>query len=184
MTEGGDHRSWLRFVPGLTLLLFLGPIAAGLIGTLLPAFGYLPVLGGHSVSLAPWQDLFNAPGLLKSVGLSLLTGVGSTVIAFGLTILVFAGGHGTVIFSRAKRAMTPLLAVPHLSMAVGLAFLLAPSGWIARLVSPWLSGWETPPDIALVQGPYGIALTLGLVIKEMPFLLLMTFAALGQIPGG
>ena len=77
--------------------------------------------------------------------------------------------------------MTPLLAVPHLAMAVGLAFLLSPSGWIARLISPWPSGWQIPPDIALVQGPFGIALTLGLCIKEMPFLVLMIFAALGQI---
>ena len=32
--------------PALTLLVFLGPVAAGLLGTLLPAFGYLPALGG------------------------------------------------------------------------------------------------------------------------------------------
>ncbi len=168
-------------MPGVTLALFLGPIAAGLIGTVLPAFGYLPSLGGDHLTLSPWRDLFLAPGLAKAVGLSLLTGIGSTILAFMLTVLVFASGHGTVAFFRAKRAMTPLLAVPHLAMAVGLAFLLSPSGWIARLISPWPSGWETPPDIALVQGPFGIALTVGLVIKELPFLLLMTFAALSQI---
>lgn len=172
---------WLRSIPGLTLALFLGPIAAGVIGTLLPAFGYLPSLGGTHLTLSPWRDLFAAPGLAKAVELSLLTGIGSTVLAFMLTVLVFSSGHGTAAFFRAKRAMTPLLAVPHLAMAVGLAFLLSPSGWIARLISPWPSGWETPPDVALVQGPYGIALTAGLVIKEMPFLLLMTFAALSQI---
>jgi putative thiamine transport system permease protein len=177
---GGRH-GWLRVLPGITLALFLGPIAAGLVGTLLPAFGYLPALGGEHFSLEPWQALLAAPGLGRAVGLSLLTGVGSTAIACALTVLLFASGHGTRAFGRAKRAMTPLLAVPHLAMAVGLAFLLAPSGWIVRLISPWLTGWQTPPDIALVQGPSGIALTLGLVVKEMPFLLLMTFAALGQI---
>ncbi|MDH3660833.1 MAG: ABC transporter permease, partial [Alphaproteobacteria bacterium] len=181
MTLAGPRQGWLRFIPGVTLFLFLGPIIAGLIGTLLPAFGYLPSLGGEHFTLEPWQSLFAAPGLGKAVALTLLTGVGSTAIAFVLTVLVFASGHGTIAFNRAKRAMTPLLAVPHLAMAVGLAFLLSPSGWIARLISPWPSGWQTPPDIALVQGPFGIALTLGLVIKEMPFLLLMTFAALGQI---
>ena len=175
------HRDWLRFFPGITLFFFLGPIAAGLVGTILPAFGYLPSLGGARLSLEPWHALFAAPGLGKAVGLSLLTGIGSTAIAFLLTILIFASGHGTRAFNRAKRAMTPLLAVPHLAMAVGLAFLLSPSGWIVRLMSPWLSGWQTPPDIGLVQGPFGIALSLGLIVKEMPFLILMTFAALGQI---
>lgn len=171
----------LGFFPGLTIALFLGPVIAGLAGTVLPGFGYLPTLGGDHLSLDPWRALIAAPGLDKAILLTVLTGFGSTVLAFALTVLLFASGHGTSSFNRAKRAMTPLLAVPHLAMAVGLAFLLAPSGWIARLISPWPSGFETPPDIALVQGPFGIALTIGLVIKEMPFLLLMTFAALGQI---
>ncbi|MGI9437679.1 MAG: ABC transporter permease [Geminicoccaceae bacterium] len=171
----------LGYMPVLTIALFLGPVIAGLAGTLLPAFGYLPALGGHRFTTEPWDMLFAAPGLYRAVTLTLLTGIGSTCLAFALTVLVFASGYGTSAFNRAKRAMTPLLAVPHLAMAVGLAFLLAPSGWILRLVSPWPSGFETPPDFALVQGPFGLALILGLVIKELPFLLLMTFAALGQI---
>ena len=32
--------------------------------------------------------------------------------------------------------MVPLLAVPHLALAVGLAFLIAPSGWLVRLIAP------------------------------------------------
>ncbi len=52
-------------------------------------------------------------------------------------MLVFAAGHGTRGLIRVKRAMTPLLAVPHLATAVGLAFLIAPSGWLARLAAPW-----------------------------------------------
>lgn len=181
MAPAGQRKGLLRLVPILTVALFLGPVVAGLAGTVLPAFGYLPALGGDHFSLDGWRALLAAPGLTKAIGLSVLTGVGSTILALLLTVLLFASGHGTPAFNRAKRAMTPLLAVPHLALAVGLAFLLAPSGWIARLLSPWLSGWQTPPDVALVQGPFGIALTLGLVIKEMPFLLLMTFAALGQI---
>ncbi len=156
-------------------------MVAGLAGTILPSLGYLPAVGGFGLALEPWRALLAAPGLGKAVTLTLLTGLGATILAFVLTVLLFASGHGTASFNRAKRAMTPLLAVPHLALAVGMAFLLAPSGWIARLISPWPSGFEAPPDIALVQGPFGIALTLGLVIKEMPFLLLMTFAALGQI---
>jgi putative thiamine transport system permease protein len=33
-----------------------------------------------------------------------------------------------------------------------------------------------------VQDPYGIALIVGLLVKEVPYLLLMTFTALGQVP--
>ena len=171
----------LRYLPGLTIALFLGPVVAGLLGTVLPAFGYLPVLGGERLSLEPWRQLLAAPGLATALRLSLVSGFLSTALALALTVLVFAAGQGTRTLTRAKQSMTPLLAVPHLAMAVGLAFLIAPSGWLVRLASPWLTGWDRPPDLALVQDPFGLALTLGLVIKETPFLILMTFAALGQV---
>jgi putative thiamine transport system permease protein len=171
----------LRYLPAITLLVFLGPVVAGLAGTLLPAFGYLPVLGGEEVSLAPWRRLADAPGIASAVRLTLTSGVLSTVLALALTIFVFAAGHGTRALTRVKRAMTPLLAVPHLATAVGLAFLIAPSGWLVRLIAPWPSGWQSPPDVALVQDHLGLALTLGLVLKETPFLVLMTFGALGQV---
>jgi putative thiamine transport system permease protein len=176
----GSRPSWLGFLPALTLLVFLGPVVAGLLGTVLPAFGYLPVLGGERLSLEPWRELAAAPGVGTAVRVTLLSGTLSTLLALGLTILVFAAGHGTTGLVRVKRAMVPLLAVPHLATAVGLAFLIAPSGWLARLAAPW-AGWQTPPDVALVQDRLGLALTLGLTLKETPFLVLMTFGALGQV---
>jgi putative thiamine transport system permease protein len=171
----------LRVLPGLTIALFLGPVAAGLLGTILPSLGYLPVLGGERLSLEPWRALAAAPGLATAVRLSLVSGFVSTALALALTILLFAAGHGTRSLTRAKQSMTPVLAVPHLAMAVGLAFLIAPSGWLMRLASPWLTGWDRPPDLALVQDHAGLALILGMVVKETPFLILMTFAALNQI---
>ncbi|HEX6111287.1 MAG TPA: hypothetical protein VFZ10_03205 [Geminicoccaceae bacterium] len=171
----------LRCLPALTVGLFLGPVVVGLLGTLLPAFGYLPVLGGEQFSLEPWRRLLAAPGLSGAVQATLISGFGSTAIALALTILVFASGHGTAALTRIRRAMLPLLALPHLALAVGLAFLIAPSGWLVRLVAPWPSGWHAPPDVALLQDPLGLALAFGLVLKETPFLVLMTFAALGQV---
>ena len=81
----------------------------------------------------------------------------------------------------AGRWLAPLLAAPHTAVAIGLAFVLQPSGWIARLLAP-LVGWMRPPDLALVNDPWGIALILRLMIKEIPFLLLVMLAALSQIP--
>jgi putative thiamine transport system permease protein len=171
----------LRCLPGLTIGLFLGPVVAGLLGTLLPAFGYLPVLGGEELSLEPWRRLLAAPGLGPALRATVISGCLSTAIALALTILIFAAGHGTATLTRIKRGMVPLLAVPHLAIAVGLAFLIAPSGWLVRLLSPWPTGWHTPPDVPLIQDPLGLALAFGLVLKETPFLILMTFGALGQV---
>ncbi len=175
---------WLRWVPTLTLALFLAPVGAGLIGTWLPAFGYFPALGGDGVGLAPWQALLAYPGLPKSVALSLGSGVLATAISMTLAIGFVAACHNAPAFTHLRRFLGPLLAVPHLAIAVGLSFLIAPSGWILRLVSPWATGWDVPPDVALVQDPYALALTFALVIKETPFLLLMTIAALDQTQAG
>jgi putative thiamine transport system permease protein len=171
----------LRFLPALTLVLFLAPVVAGLIGTWLPAFGYLPVLGGDSISWAPWATLAARPGLGESLRLTLISGFLSTFAAFALTVLLLASCHGGRLLTALRGLMAPLIAVPHAAVALGLTFLIAPSGWLVRLVSPWATGWELPPDVATVQDPNALALTLGLVVKELPFLLLMTLAALGQV---
>jgi putative thiamine transport system permease protein len=171
----------LRWVPAVTLLLLLGPVFAGLLGTLLPAFGYLPALGGAAFSLEPWRALFAAPGVAESIRLSFVTGFAVTALSFAVVILFFAGWHGTAFFAWVQRVLSPLLSIPHVTVAFGLAFLLAPSGWIFRLTSPWLTGYDRPPDLIIVQDPDGLALIAGLMIKEIPFLFLMTLAAIGQV---
>ena len=170
----------LRYAPALTMLLFLGPVGAGLIGTWLPAFGILPALGGTEFSLSAWHRLFAIPGLGSALRLSLTSGLLSSILALVLVIGFVASCSERKSFRVLRRFIAPLLAVPHVAVAIGLAFLIAPSGWLVRLISPWVTGWTTPPDVATVQDPYGFALTLGLVIKEMPFLFLMTLAALHQ----
>ncbi|MEO0426993.1 MAG: ABC transporter permease subunit [Pseudomonadota bacterium] len=158
----------------------LGPVAAGILGTLGPAFGWLPALGAETPGFGPFAALFDQPGIGISARLSLVTGIGATLISLAITLLVVAALQGTRIFGLIERLLSPLLAVPHAAAAFGLAFLIAPSGWIARLFSPWATGWERPPDILTAQDPAGLALIAGLVVKEVPFLLLMTLAALGQ----
>lgn len=171
-----------RLGPPLTLLLLAGPVLAGFFGTLWPAFGYLPALGGTGLSLDPWRMLLAQPGIWTSALLSLATGLGSAAVALGVVMLFVAAWAGTAAFSRVQHLVSPLLSVPHAAAAFGLAFLISPSGMIARLVSPWASGWERPPDILVVNDPLGLSLTAGLVVKEIPFLLLVALAALPQVP--
>ncbi|MHA1567088.1 MAG: ABC transporter permease [Alphaproteobacteria bacterium] len=173
-------RAGLRYFPVLMLAVFLAPIGAGLVGTLLPAFGYLPAAGGADFGLAAWRDLFDAPGLRRSVRLTLTTGVTATAISLGLVFAFCAAAHDKRFFMRARQVLGPVLAVPHAAVAIGLAFLITPSGWLVRLISPGLTGWDRPPDFLAIQDPLGLALIAGLVLKEMPFLLLMTIGALGQ----
>lgn len=171
----------LRLFPAAALSLLLAPVAAGLAGILLPAFGYLPALGYGRLSLDPFRELFAMPGLARSAGLSLGTGLATTGIAFAVVVLFVAGWRGTRVFRTLESLVSPLLSVPHAAAAFGFLFLVAPAGFIARLVSPELTGWEQPPDLLIAQDRFGISMSLGLVVKEIPFLLLVTLAALPQV---
>ncbi|MBJ3763167.1 ABC transporter permease [Maribius pontilimi] len=171
----------LRALPALTLLAMLGPVAAGLWGALLPAFGHLPAAGFTGPSLVAWQNLLAWPGIRAATALSLGTGLLTTLASLLIVTLITAGWWGTRSFRALERLLSPLLSVPHAAAAFGLAFLIMPSGWLVRAVSPWLTGWERPPDILVVGDPWGLSMTAGLIAKETPFLLLMTLAALGQV---
>ncbi|SLN32327.1 ABC transporter permease [Pseudooctadecabacter jejudonensis] len=158
----------------------LGPVIAGLYGTVLPAFGHLPAAGLTGPSLDPFRDLFDWGGLGAAVRLSVTTGVVATGLSLLIVSFIVAGWSGTRSFRVLERLLSPLLSVPHAAAAFGLAFLIVPSGWIARATSPWLTGWDRPPDLLIVQDPLGFAMVAGLVVKEVPFLLLMMIAAMGQ----
>ncbi|SLN25784.1 Inner membrane ABC transporter permease protein YnjC [Oceanibacterium hippocampi] len=179
MTAVQRRGGLLRFVPPFTLALFLGPLFAGLLWTLGPAFGYLPALGGERLSLAPWQALFAYPGLGNAVGLSLGTGLTATLLSVAIVTALFAHWHDSRLIARLRRLIAPLLSVPHAALAFGLAFLIAPSGWLFRLFWAPLAG-PVPPDLTIVQDPLGLALIGGLVLKEVPFLFLIMLAASGQ----
>jgi putative thiamine transport system permease protein len=165
-----------RLLAAPALLLVLGPTAAGLAGTLLPAFGWLPALGRETFSLEPWRELAATPGLPRALLLALVSGVGSTLLALALAVAIAAALHGRPGERRLRRLLPVLLAVPHAAAAVGFAFLVAPSGFLARLVAPFL-GLERPPDLATVQDPWAVALTLALALREAPFLLFVILAA-------
>jgi putative thiamine transport system permease protein len=169
-----------RLGPPLTLAVLAGPVLAGLAGTLLPAFGYLPALGGEALTLDPFRQLLAQPGIWHSALLSLTAGVATAAAALSIVMLFLAGWAGTPAFARLQHLISPLLSVPHAAAAFGLAFLIAPSGIAARLVSPWLTGWERPPDALIVNDPAGLSMMAGLVVKEIPFLLLISLAALPQ----
>ncbi len=170
----------LRFGPILAIAILIGPVAAGLVGSLLPAFGYLPVLGGTAFSLDPWRMVFATPGIWQSAAISFATGPVTAAISLAIVLLFVAGSTGTRRFAVLQHIVSPLLSVPHAAAAFGLAFLIAPSGWIMRILSPDLTGIDRPPDVLIVNDPLGLAMMAGLIAKEVPFLLLMTLAALPQ----
>lgn len=184
MRQSASHHSMslAAFGPPLTLLILVLPICCGLFGTILPALGYLPALGGDHLTFAYFERLFAEPGMAQSVMLSLRMGVFASLISLLLVILFVASSHGTRGFQRLQTLISPLLSIPHAAAAFGLAFLIMPSGMIVRLLSPELTGWSRPPDWLIIGDPMGFSMMAGLIVKEVPFLLLVTLSAMAQIP--
>jgi len=167
----------LRFSPLLSLPVLVVPVLAGLVGTIGPAFHF----GGQGPDLRAFAELLAWPGLARACLLSVSTGLIATLTALVLSLLILAVFHDRAWFGWIRLSLSPLLAIPHAAAALGLAFLIAPSGWIARALSPWATGWQQPPDLLILNDPWGVSLTLGLIAKELPFVMIMAMAALPQI---
>ncbi len=164
-----------RVITRPTVLLLLGvsivPTAAGLIAALW--FG---------LDAGALSRVIATPGIGLSIGSSLWTGCIATALALlfaHLAVALAAGGNWR---RRLNSLVLPLLAMPHLAIGIGLALVLAPSGVLMRLLSPWATGFELPPDWLIVNDPAGVSLIIGLVLKETCFLIMALAAALAQVP--
>lgn len=150
---------------GLPLLLLWGlPLVAGL------------VLALAGADLASWQALLAHPQAFAALLLSLATGLASTALSLLLALAIAAGLYGTRAWERLQSLAGVTLAVPHLAFAIGFGLLIMPSGLLARL----LVGGQTPPPWMTVQDPLGLSLVTALVLKEVPFLLVMIWALLAR----
>ncbi|MGY3967500.1 ABC transporter permease [Aeromonas enteropelogenes] len=173
MLSTTDNRlsGWRPLFTCACALLLAAPVLVGLWQLL-----------GSGLSQLNLHRLLAQPGLWHSAALSLWIGAASTLGSLLLTALLLAQGgqqgDERPCFRWLRRLLSPLLALPHVAFAIGFAFLLAPSGWLLRLVSPSLTGFEFPPDWQTIRDPWGLGLILALIMKETPFLLLMALAAL------
>ena len=170
----------VKFSPRFLLALLILPVLGGLISVLLPAFGYAPVLEQTTFSLQGFNSLWQTPGLTQMVTLSVATGLISTLLAFIITLMILAAFFNSPWLNRIQRLLSPILVIPHAAAAIAVGFLIAPSGMISRLASPWLSGWELAPNGMFPHDSFGISIILGLTLKELPFLLLMALGVLAQ----
>lgn len=118
-----------------------------------------------------WQSLLADSQTLPALWLTIWTGLTSTVLAVALAAWLLSTSFASPTWARLMRWLGPMLAVPHAAFAIGLAALIAPSGWLLRLFSPWATGLAAPPPWATTQDRFGLGLMAVLVFKEVPFLL-------------
>ncbi len=174
-------RFFWRLLPIVTTAIFLLPIFFGLLGTWLPAFGYFPSLGLTEVSLKPWQALLDYPGFKTALLNTVVTGLLSSCLALLLCFFLLRGLYSSAWFKSLERSLSPVLSIPHAAFAIGLGFLIAPSGWLFRLINEISGFFPTPPLVTTFQDPQGLSLIAVLVLKETPFLLFMSLAVLPSL---
>lgn len=149
------------------------PNAAALLGALpaLPLLWSAGAAAGAALAPTAWSDLLGDPQTFGALGLSLFTGVLATCLTLALSAWLLSLHFPSPSWSRLLRTLNPMLAMPHAALAIGVTFLLAPSGWLLRVFSPWATGLGAPPPWPSTQDPWGLGLVLVLVVKEVPFLL-------------
>lgn len=169
---------FLFFVLGAPLLL-------GSALALAPAFTQTSLVAnstGQMGQLIPpaFLTLLSTPGIETSAITSLVSGLLTPAISLAIVFLFLAATQGNRIGNAIAKLSAPVLAIPHAAAAFALALLLAPSGVASRVIASLL-GWDLPPDYLFINDPNGLALILGLVLKEAPFLLLISLAALPSL---
>ena len=119
---------------------------------------------------SPWADLWQDPRTFDALTATLWTSIAASLLAWCsaayLLRQAFIGGQS----GRWLNRLPPLLATPHAAMAIAVTLWIAPTGWLFRLSSPWLTGFDSPPPWATTQDTWGIGLILVLWLKELPFL--------------
>ena len=166
-------------------LVLAAPLLLGSALALAPAFTQTSLVAnstGQMGLLIPpaFLTLFSTPGIATSAITSLVSGLLTPAISLAIVFLFLAATQGNSIGNAIAKLSAPVLAIPHAAAAFALALLLAPSGVASRVIASLL-GWDLPPDYLFINDPNGLALILGLVLKEAPFLLLISLAALPSL---
>jgi putative spermidine/putrescine transport system permease protein len=159
----------------VAVLLFGGGLALGLVQGL----GYLPAAGMSALTLDHFGRVLGDPDFFKSLGFTLYLSLVSTLVAIALSVAAALALNRLAGRSRLIQFIFQIpLTVPHLVIAIAVAFMLAPSGLLAR----GLHGLGLLPAGGgfplLVNDPWGVGIMAAYVWKEVPFITLMVLAVL------
>lgn len=169
----------------LTPALRASDALASTLAVTLVALVFVPLLPGLLWALQPvldtavWQALLHDPQWPQAARATLISATLGPALACALAAALATTSYPGAVWQGMQRRLPVLLSMPHAAFAVGLLFLIAPSGWLARAIGQFLA-WGAAPDWVTVQDPYGLALALALALKESWFLLWTLAALLGE----
>lgn len=178
----GRSRLQLLLMLAPALLVMLALFAGGLALAFIQSAGCFPPAGENAFSLGHYRDLLADEEFLTSLRLTFVVATVSTVISAAAGLFLALVLRELTVYSRLLHTLLQVpLAVPHLAMAVALINLIAPSGLLARL--GYAAGFvDNPGEFPqLINDGYGIGIIAVYVLKETPFIALMTLALLVRV---
>ncbi len=179
---GWDRGAWWRLLLLLPVLGVVGGLFVGGVGVAIAqSLGMLSPLGESGPSWHHYRAILAERefrvALRWTFGLAAL----ATLLAAGLgTALALALRRLAQRSALINLILQIPLAIPHLSMAVFLITILAPSGLIARLFYHlgWIGGAGEFPE--LINDRWGLGIVIAYLLKELPFVTVMLLALLAR----
>ena len=173
-------RRCLMLAPALAVIG--GLFAGGLALATTQSLGYFAPTGESALTFRHYASLDADHEIYASLWLTLKLAAAATVIS---AVAGSALAFGLRNVARRSRAINLLLqiplSVPHLAMAGALITVIAPSGLLARGAYA-LGLIQQPADFpTLINDRYGAGIVLAYVLKEAPFIALMTLALLARL---
>jgi putative spermidine/putrescine transport system permease protein len=173
-------RRWLMLAPVLAVIGVL--FAGGLALAAAQSLGYFAPTGENAFTLRHYVSLGDDREIYDSLWLTLKLATAATVISAVAGLALALGLREVARRSHAINLLLQIpLSVPHLAMAGALITVISPSGLFAR-VAYALGFIQQPVDFpALINDRYGAGIVLSYVLKEAPFIALMTLALLARL---
>jgi putative spermidine/putrescine transport system permease protein len=159
-----------------------GLFAGGLALAAVQSLGYFAPAGENAFTLRYYMALGGDQEIYASLWLTLKLATAATVISAVAGLALALGLREVARRSRTINLLLQIpLAVPHLSMAGALITMIAPSGLLAR-VAYGFGFIRQPADFpAMINDRYGAGIALAYILKEAPFIALMTLALLARL---
>lgn len=173
-------RSILPLLP--VMVVIIGLFAGGVMAAIWQSLGLLSPTGESGLTLRHYYAIFVDREFWNSLRVTLVLGVLATLLAAVGGILLALGLRRLAARQRLIGLLIQIpLAIPHLSMAIVLIYLISPSGLVARMLH-WLGLIRVPDDFPLlINDRAGIGIVLAYLLKELPFVTVMILTLLSRI---
>ncbi len=171
---------WLLLAPSLAVILLF--LVGGVGFAFAQSIGLFPLLGDSEITLRHYSEAMHDPDLWVALAVTLRISVVSTVVALAISLGMALLLRRPVRADGVLRVLFQLpLPIPHLVGAVGITFLVAQSGTVARVLYA-VGLLRDRSDFPLLVGDrFGVGIILVYVWKEVPFMTLLLLAALAGI---